>query len=224
VTFLFSVEIAGEILMNYVEMVGYLGSLLVAVSLSMKSLWKLRWINLAGSLFFSIYGYLIGAWPIFVVNAYICLMNVWYLIDYSRSSASFSLDSLANTGHNYFKKFYGFYEDDIRSFFPDVSFDELERCETSILFRNMIPVGIFSLRMVGEGRARIVMDYIVPEFRDFQFGAYLYERKSYLFRDRQICQLEVETGVEAHRRYLIRLGFVESTGEAGRPLMVRKVS
>ena len=35
--------------MNWVEAVGYLGSLLVAVSLTMSSLVRLRWLNLAGA-------------------------------------------------------------------------------------------------------------------------------------------------------------------------------
>ncbi len=199
--------------MNYIEAVGYLGSLLVAVSLSMKSVLKLRWINLAGSMFFSIYGYLIGASPIFVVNAYISVTNVWYLIDYSRNHDCFKLDSLTNIGQNYFKKFYDFYEDDIRGFFPDVNFADLADAETSILFRNMIPVGIFSVRLLEEGRAQVLMDYVIPEYRDFKFGNYLYRKKSYLFRDRQISQLEVSTSVDAHRNYLIKQGFQEEHDE-----------
>ena len=46
------------------EMVGYLGSVLVAVSLMMKSLWRLRIINLVGASFFTVYGLLIGALPV----------------------------------------------------------------------------------------------------------------------------------------------------------------
>ena len=211
--------------MNYIEIVGYIGSLLVAVSLSMKSLWKLRWINLAGSLFFSIYGYLIGAMPIFVVNSYISLMNVWYLIEYSRYSASFTIDSLENVGCGYFEKFYHFYEDDIRAFFPEVSYDELKNGETSLLFRNMIPVGIFSLKVLDQGRAQVVMDYLVPEFRDFKFGCYIYQKKSYLFRDRQIQQLEAYTRIPAHRSYLLKQGFSEIYDEKDkRHLLVRKIN
>lgn len=211
--------------MNYIEIVGYIGSLLVAVSLSMKSVWKLRWINLAGSFFFSVYGYLIGAIPIFVVNGYITLMNIWYLVDYSRNTACFSFDSLESVGYNYFNKFYGFYEDDIRSHFPDVTYEDLKAAETSVLFRNMIPVGIFSMKIMGEGRARVVMDYLIPEYRDFKFGEFIYQKKSYIFRDRQINRLEATSEVVAHRRYLLKQGFVEQYSEDEKKLiMVRKIS
>lgn len=208
---------------NLVELIGYLGSLLIAVSLSMKSLWKLRVINFIGSSFFAVYGYLIGAVPIFVVNSYIAVMNVWYLIDYRRNTACFVIDSLESVGECYFKKFYGFYEDDIRAHFPSVSYDDLKSGESSILFRNMIPVGIFSIRMLGEGRARIIMDYIVPEFRDFKFGLHIYHQKSYLFRDRQINRLEAVSNVVTHQKYLLKLGFVEEITEDEQKIFVKNI-
>ena len=46
------------------EMVGYAGSVLVAVSLMMKSLLRLRLINLVGAFFFTLYGLLSGAYAV----------------------------------------------------------------------------------------------------------------------------------------------------------------
>lgn len=210
--------------MNYIEIIGYIGSVLVAVSLSMKSVWKLRWINLFGSFFFAVYGFLISAWPIMVVNSYITVMNIWYLLDLSRIDACLSLDSAASLGESYFQRFYRFYEDDVRSFFPDISFDELKNAETSILFRNMIPVGVFSIGHVENGRAEVIMDYLVPEFRDFSFGMFIYLQRSYLFRDRKIEILEATTKNLAHRKYLARLGFKEeSRAEDGSWKMIKKI-
>ncbi|MBI3163860.1 MAG: YgjV family protein, partial [Chloroflexi bacterium] len=61
------------------ELVGYVGSVLVAVSLMMKSLLRLRVINLVGALFFVLYGLLIGALPVAFLNALIVGVNVYYL-------------------------------------------------------------------------------------------------------------------------------------------------
>lgn len=61
------------------EMLGYLASVFVAVSLMMRSLKKLRVINLIGSLLFTAYGLIIGAYPVAVVNAFIVLVNIYYL-------------------------------------------------------------------------------------------------------------------------------------------------
>lgn len=211
-------------LQSVYEIIGYAGSLLIAISLSMKSLLKLRWLNMIGAAVFSVYGLLIGAMPIFIVNGYIALMNIWYLIDYSRDRTKFSVDSLSNVGHYYFDKFYQFYEDDIRHFFPDVNYQMVKESETFLLFRDMIPVGILSLQMLDEGRARILIDYMAPPFRDFKFGKYLYQRKSYIFRDRNVHQLEATTNVKSHRSYLLRQGFREIFDEVQqKPIYIMKI-
>ncbi len=64
---------------HYLELLGYLASILIAISLMMRSLNKLRIINLVGSLLFTVYGFIIGAYPVAVLNAFIVLVNVYYL-------------------------------------------------------------------------------------------------------------------------------------------------
>ena len=64
---------------NYFELLGYSASVLVAISLTMRSLTRLRVINLVGSLLFTIYGFIIGAYPVAVLNAFIVLVNIYYL-------------------------------------------------------------------------------------------------------------------------------------------------
>jgi hypothetical protein len=64
---------------NYFELLGYSASVLVAVSLTMRTLTRLRVINMVGSLLFTIYGFIIGAYPVAVLNAFIVLVNIYYL-------------------------------------------------------------------------------------------------------------------------------------------------
>ncbi|MFT5430509.1 MAG: hypothetical protein ACI9OJ_001184, partial [Myxococcota bacterium] len=47
-----------------VDIIGYVASVLVAVSLMMKRLWTLRWLNLVGAITFTVYGVMLAAWPI----------------------------------------------------------------------------------------------------------------------------------------------------------------
>lgn len=61
------------------ETLGYLASVFVAVSLMMRSLTKLRVINLIGALLFTAYGLIIAAYPVAVVNGFIVLVNLYYL-------------------------------------------------------------------------------------------------------------------------------------------------
>ena len=67
-----------EAVMSF-EMLGYLASVFVAASLTMRSLTRLRAINLIGSLLFTAYGLIISAYPVAAVNAFIVLVNIYYL-------------------------------------------------------------------------------------------------------------------------------------------------
>jgi hypothetical protein len=65
--------------LNYYEIIGYLASILVAISLMMRTLNKLRLVNLTGSLLFTVYGLFIGAYPVAFLNAFIVMVNIYYL-------------------------------------------------------------------------------------------------------------------------------------------------
>lgn len=61
------------------EIIGYTASVLVAISLMMSSILKLRVINLFGAALFALYGLLIGAYPVAVMNLFIALIDLYYL-------------------------------------------------------------------------------------------------------------------------------------------------
>ncbi|MDO6679849.1 YgjV family protein [Shewanella sp. 4_MG-2023] len=62
------------------EWVGYLASAVVAISLMMANIKKLRWWNLIGAALFVAYGLAIGAIPVALVNFFIVLIDIYYLI------------------------------------------------------------------------------------------------------------------------------------------------
>lgn len=62
------------------ELIGYVASFFVAISLVMSSLLALRILNLIGAISFVIYGVWVGATPIVITNAFITLVDIWYLV------------------------------------------------------------------------------------------------------------------------------------------------
>ena len=76
---------------NYVEIVGYTGSVLVAISLMMKNIYYLRRINLIGAATFSIYGLLVGVIPVFILNGFITIVDIYYIWDAKRENEYFTL-------------------------------------------------------------------------------------------------------------------------------------
>ncbi|BDD11349.1 hypothetical protein FUAX_37810 [Fulvitalea axinellae] len=76
--------------MNYVEVVGYIAMVLLAVSFLFKDIKKLRVFNTVGCLSFVAYGLLLGAYPIVIVNAFIATVNVIQLAQMRKSEAEVS--------------------------------------------------------------------------------------------------------------------------------------
>lgn len=62
-----------------IELVGYAASILIAVSLTMTDMLKLRIINSIGCLMFVMYGLNVGAYPVALANAIIIIINIYNL-------------------------------------------------------------------------------------------------------------------------------------------------
>ena len=103
---------------SYYQIIGYVGSFLVALSLSMKNIRLLRRINIVGAFTFSMYGLLIGAMPVFALNGYIVLIDIYYLYKMYKTKEQFQMVPVLDKRHNYLKLFLDFYGDDILKFFP----------------------------------------------------------------------------------------------------------
>ncbi len=206
------------------EILSLIASILTAVSLTVKSLYKMRWLNLFGCIGFTIYGVLIKAWPLAIVNGYIAIIDALGIIKLKNSDKStFYFGELGDIGEKYFEQFYQFYEDDIRSFFPEVSYSDLELAKTYVLFRDMIPVGIFSIKQ-NDKVAQVLMDYVVPRYRDGQFGFTMYVKKVYVFRDLGITKFEAFTRVPSHADYLKKMGFIVENQEDGVLHLTKKLN
>ncbi|APY10102.1 uroporphyrinogen decarboxylase [Seonamhaeicola sp. S2-3] len=67
---------------SIVEWVGYLAMATVLLSFLMKSVIKLRMVNLLGCLFFVIYGFMLSpiSKPIIITNSAILIINLFYLV------------------------------------------------------------------------------------------------------------------------------------------------
>ncbi|CDF80238.1 conserved hypothetical protein [Formosa agariphila KMM 3901] len=62
------------------EWVGYLASLVLLISFTMKDVVKLRVINTLGCALFVVYGFMLEtSWPIVITNGAIILINFYYL-------------------------------------------------------------------------------------------------------------------------------------------------
>ena len=192
--------------MNTVELIGYLGSILVAISLMMKSLLRLRVINLFGALFFTIYGVLLSAYPVAVLNGIIVCIDLYYLFQMWRQKDFFTFLEVSPEG-SYLNAFVQFYREDILEIIPTYTRTTGNDVLCFFILRNMMPAGLFIARM-RDDEAQIHLDYVIPNYRDFKVGRFIFEENAAFFRERGIRRFVSEGGSPIHRKYLEKMEFV----------------
>ncbi len=194
--------------------VGYAASLIILVSMLLTNVYRLRQLNLVGALVFALYGYWVRAWPVVFMNLLIAGVDVWHLLQMLRYSAFFDLAPATSVGAEYLKRFFLFHERELMKFAPGLTFEELQAAHTCVLFRNMLPVGLFAYRQAGPD-ADIVIDFMIGEYRDFKAGRYLYKTKRMFFKEQGIKRFHAVARHPTQPKYFLQNGFVREDGVAG---------
>ena len=198
-----------------IEMIGYVGSALVLVSMLMTSVVKLRVINLIGSVIFAAYAVIIRSWPTAIMNICLAGINVWHLTKLLTTKKEYTLVSLA-PGDAYLAYLLGRYGEDIRRWQPE-SLALGEKADTRLLVCDGDrPAGLFLAKDLRDGAREVLMDYTLPAYRDSSVGKYLY---------RQLAAEGARTLVfrqdaPNHVPYLVKTGYTKQ-GDQGYELKLR---
>lgn len=193
------------------ELVGYAASALIVISLLMSSLLRLRIIGLFGAITFTLYGLLIGAFPIVVANGTIIGIQVFHLTRMLRQRAAGAYFEALEVPPDspVLRRFVDFHADDARRFQPD--FPGLRGGELALLIlRDAVPAGVVLAEVRGD-EAHVILDYVVAEHRDLRPGRFLWERSD-AFTSRGIRRVTTTAPTREHERYLSNVGF-EPTGD-----------
>jgi len=187
------------------ELIGYTGSLLIALSLSMKSLQRLRIVNMVGALFFIFYGILIAALPVVLLNSLTLCVNAYNLWRMWQKRDYFTLMQV-RADSAYLNRFLEFYRKEISEVIPTYQFKPDDMQVVVFILRNMMPVGLVIVKPEDE-EARIFLDFVIPGYRDFRAGKFLFEESAEFYRQQGIHRLSTASGSAKHEAYLKRMGF-----------------
>lgn len=194
------------------ELVGYLASVLIVLSLLMSSVHRLRVINLVGAAVFTIYGLLIGSIPVVLTNGAIVVIDLYHLARMARERAHGDYFEVVGvpTDSPLLTRFLAFHAADVRRFQPE--FDGLgDDHQAWMVLRNAMAVGVVLARLDGEV-ATIDLDYVAPAYRDQRAGTRFYTTPD-LFEPHGVRWLRSVATVEAQRRYLEAMGFAATNGD-----------
>lgn len=191
-------------MVSWFEIVGYVASALIVVSLAMTSVVRLRIVNLVGCVTFVTYGLLIHAWPVVVSNAIICVLNVWFLAKHFRTRTDVGAVPIAADAP-YLADFLTARLDDIQRDQP--TFAEVDPTASAwLLTRDGLPVGVLVGRREQE-TLHIDLDYVTAPYRDSRLGQWLHGPTSTVFTSQGIRRLTAHAGSAKHRAYLTQVGF-----------------
>ncbi len=192
--------------MNWYEIIGYIGSFLIAVSLTMKNIWMLRRINLLGATTFAIYGGIIGAHPVLALNSFIAVVDVYYLWGMYRKKDYFTLLPSNGPKGTFLNKFLDFYADDIAKIFPKFDRALFPNAQYYFILRNMVPTGLFVFIEEDKSTIHILLDYAIPDYRDLKNAKFLYFTADFM-KEKGYKKLITESHHEIHDKYLKSFGF-----------------
>lgn len=187
------------------ELVGYAASIMVAISLTMSSILRLRILNLVGASLFAVYGIAIGSAPVAVVNIFIVGVNIFYLVRLFGAKEAFRLLEV-RPDSEYLDYFLELSRDDIRRYMPEFS-EPPDNALSLFVLRDVVPAGLFIGEKRGDGSLLVHLDYVLPNYRDFKVGRFLFDGQSRFFQERGISRLVARASTQRHADYLERLGF-----------------
>ncbi|HMM12377.1 MAG TPA: hypothetical protein PKE03_09825 [Bacteroidales bacterium] len=188
------------------EWLGYAASVVVAVSLALSSVVRFRIINLIGAAMFSAYGFIIGAYPVGVMNGLIVLLDLYYLVKIFGAKEVFEVLEIQSDSR-YLQRFLQFHQQDIKRFFPNYHFDPLGDKVSFFVLRNMEVAGVFAGNPDGKGGLKVNIDYVIPRFRDFKNGRFVYGHLGGRLAQIGIKSITSRPSAKPHEKYLRRMGF-----------------
>jgi len=188
------------------EYIGYLASVIVLISLLMSSVKKLRWINLFGSLAFVVYGFLIKAYPIAILNIFTVSINVYYIVKMANTKTYFKVLEI-DKNSKYLEYFLKLHEEDLVKYF-DINEIDVDAADLSFyILRDIVPAGVFSGKRYDDSTLLIQLDYVSPPYRDFSLGKFLYLQQKEVFTNKGFKRLITFTNNPVHMKYLLKMGF-----------------
>lgn len=185
-----------------IEAIGYLGSALVLVSMLMTSVVRLRIINLIGSVIFAGYAIAIRSYPTAIMNICLAGINVYHLVRIFNEQRSYTL-IMTDSDDGYFSYLLDKSDEDIRSWFPEYSLNDLKADVSCLITCEDNPACLFMGKETSPGVLEVLLDYALPAYRDTSVGHFLYrslEKQGYK-------KIVFKQNAAKHEPYLVKVGY-----------------
>lgn len=199
--------------MPVVEIIGWLGSAVLIVSLLQSRVMRFRVLNLSASAVLVFYNAVLAVWPMVAMNAVLVGINLVFIVRLLRGRHDPRTYAAVPIGPDepFLRHLLRRHADDIAAFNPALRGRDLDDVATSADHAFLVSsgdevVGVVLAREGEEpGEQQVVLDYVVPAFRDFTPGEFVF-RPDGPFAALGACRVVASPGM-TDARYLDAVGF-----------------
>jgi hypothetical protein len=193
------------------ELVGWLGSAVLVTSLLQTRVMRFRVLNTASCLVLIVYNALVGVWPMVAMNVVLVGINVAViakLLRHRHDARSYEAVPVGVT-EPFLRQLLARHATDIAAFNPDLPADVTARADHAFLVSSADQVVGVVLSRDGDepGEQRVLLDYVLPPFRDFTPGEFVF-RPDGPFAALGTTRVVASPGMAASEKYLRTVGFV----------------
>jgi hypothetical protein len=191
--------------MDWVDIISLSGVVLVVVGVILRTR-KQRTLFILPGLLFLIAGFvLVDNW---IGASFALVVLIWVLRRYYLSRKSIRLIKIIEVTHddNYLQEFLEYYRKQLYNYFPIYQKSESDR--VFFLIREMNVAGIL-IAKTNNKEMFVELDFIKPEYRDFEIGNYIYNQNTGYFKKMGISKILTKSYHKKHSKYLLRMGFVQ---------------
>jgi len=152
------------------------------------------------------YGFVLGAIPVGILNFFIVVVDVYYLAKIYSTKETFEILEV-RADNKYLTRFLDFHKKEILKFFPKFEYKSEMNTVSFFVLRNMAVAGIFLAHKQDEHTLFVGLDYVIPAYRDFKNGRYIYLRLKKDFINQGITKIVTHGDSSTYIQYLEKLGF-----------------
>ena len=189
------------------QVFGWIGSVLLVFSVLQSKFLRFRILNGVASLLLVAYNAALGVWPAVAMNIVLVVIDayyIWKLTSDKRQAKAFTFTAATTDGAaaDWFLTRHGA---DVATFHPGLA-GRLAAggVRTSVIYHEDAAVGLVAFS--GAGDVELLADYVIPAYRDYAPGAFVYSPDGPLAAA-GVHGVHVVNPLPAVADYLRRLGF-----------------
>ncbi|GAB4067708.1 hypothetical protein GCM10028777_24510 [Angustibacter speluncae] len=197
----------------WLEVIGWVGSAVLVLSLAQARVLRFRLLNLVASVVLTGYNAALGVWPMVAMNAVIAVLDAYHLVRLLRSRDDEATYEVVRVrpDDEYLGHVLASHAADIDKHNPGWVAEPAGR-SAFLVVRETETVGVVLVRDEGEGEGRVELDYVLPRFRDFSVGKFVYRHGGRL-TGQGLRRLVADTRMPDQDHYFPRVGFApDATG------------